>query len=106
MAVSSKGRVLVIDEACLVGDTLAQIFLTSGYEARAVYAADAALELLESDEWIPALAIIDVQLPGMNGIDLAIILKSEVPGHTFASVFWSRADHQPYGRGSAKGAPL
>ena len=78
-AVSSKGRVLVLDDACLVADTLAQIFLNSGYEARAVYAAEAALELLESDEWIPALAIIDVQLPGMNGIKSAIILKAKYP---------------------------
>jgi DNA-binding NtrC family response regulator len=34
---------------------------------------------LESEEWVPELAIIDVHLPAMNGIDLAVHLKARHP---------------------------
>jgi DNA-binding NtrC family response regulator len=29
--------------------------------------------------WTPQLTVVDVDLPGMNGIDLAILLKAECP---------------------------
>jgi two-component system response regulator FlrC len=75
----SGKRVLVIDDACLVADTLMKIFLNEGYEARSAYSAEEALKLLEREAWIPALPLIDVQLPGMNGVDLAILLKAKYP---------------------------
>jgi CheY-like chemotaxis protein len=31
-------------------------------------------------EWRPDLAILDVMLPKMNGIDLAIVIKANYPG--------------------------
>ena len=70
-------RVLFVDDERLIADTLAIIFSSQGYETRAVYSAEQALELIS--DWIPNLAIIDVRLPGMNGIDLAILLKAEYP---------------------------
>jgi CheY-like chemotaxis protein len=70
-------RVLFVDDERLIADTLAIIFSSQGYETRAVYSAEQALELIS--DWLPNLAIIDVQLPGMNGIDLAIRLKAEYP---------------------------
>jgi DNA-binding response OmpR family regulator len=70
-------RVLFVDDERLIADTLAIIFSSQGYETRAVYCAEQALELIS--DWLPNLAIIDVQLPGMNGIDLAIRLKAEYP---------------------------
>ena len=48
-----------------------------GYSSRAVYSAEAALELLS--EWVPHLAIIDIKLPGMSGVDLAIRMRAEYP---------------------------
>jgi DNA-binding NtrC family response regulator len=84
-------RLLIVDDEHIIADTLATIFTNAGYEAKAVYSAEEALALIEG--WIPNLAIVDVILPGMNGIDLAIRLKSEVPdcrltlisGHATAS---------------------
>ena len=70
-------RVLFVDDERLIADTLAIIFSSQGYETRAVYSAEQALELIS--DWLPNLAIIDVRLPGMNGIDLAILLKAEYP---------------------------
>jgi DNA-binding NtrC family response regulator len=70
---------LIIDDERLVADTLAKIFANAGYEVRVDYSAEGALELLEREDWTPALAIIDVLLPGMNGVNLAILLKAKDP---------------------------
>jgi CheY-like chemotaxis protein len=41
------------------------------------YSAEQAIERIASS--IPDLALLDVNLPGMNGIDLAIVLKANHP---------------------------
>lgn len=70
-----KKRVLIVDDEKIITDTLVMIFSNEGYDARGVYSAEQALSLMS--EWIPQLAIIDVHLPEMNGIDLAILFKAE-----------------------------
>ena len=65
-------RVLLVDDERTVADTLAMIFFEKGYDSRAVYSAEHALEMVE--EWPPDLAILDVVLPKMHGIDLALQL--------------------------------
>ena len=79
MTTPEKNRILVIDDEKIIADTLVLIFCHAGYEARPAYSAEQALESLTTGEWIPQLAIIDVRLPGMNGVDLAIRLKAEYP---------------------------
>jgi len=75
MPANAGGRkILIVDDEPTIADTLALIFSSSGYESRTAYSAEQALEMLE--EWRPDLAIIDVVLPGMNGIDFAIFLKA------------------------------
>jgi DNA-binding NtrC family response regulator len=73
----SSKRLLVVDDERVIANTLAIIFSQAGFEAKAVYSAEEALQLLE--DWIPQFAIIDVSLPAMNGVDLAIRLKAENP---------------------------
>jgi CheY-like chemotaxis protein len=70
-------RILIVDDETAVADSLHLIFAGRGYEARAVYSAEQAIELLA--QWQPDLAIIDVMLPQMNGIQLAGILKGNYP---------------------------
>lgn len=70
-------KILVVDDEESIADTLALIFSSNGYDARTSYSAEQALEMLE--EWRPDLAIIDVVLPGMNGIEFAIFLKASYP---------------------------
>jgi two-component system NtrC family sensor kinase len=48
-----------------------------GYETRVAHSAEQAVEVIA--EWPPDLAILDVGLPNMNGIDLAIALKGSHP---------------------------
>lgn len=67
-------RILIVDDEKAIADTLALIFRTQHYEARVAYSAERAIETLA--EWRPDLAILDVVLPQMNGIDLAIVIKA------------------------------
>ena len=53
------------------------IFNQSGFEARAAYSAEQALEVVA--QWQPALALLDVVLPQMSGIDLGILLEANSP---------------------------
>ena len=70
-------KVLIVDDEKTFADTLVHIFAKEGYECRAVYSAEQALEHI--GQWEPELAIVDVILPHMNGIDLAVLLKSTHP---------------------------
>lgn len=70
-------KVLIVDDEKSVADSLGQIFAIHGYEARIAYTAEQALEL--SLAWKPGLAILDVVLPKMSGIDLAIVFKEMLP---------------------------
>lgn len=70
-------KVLIVDDERLIADTLAVIFEKHGYETRTARLAEEAIELVNT--WPPDLAIVDVVLPKMNGIDLAILLKAEYP---------------------------
>ncbi len=74
---TKKKRVLIVDDERVIADTLVTIFAQRGYEARGAYSAEQAL--LEMEGWPPELVIIDVLLPAMNGIDLAIHIKSRWP---------------------------
>jgi CheY-like chemotaxis protein len=76
---SLKGgrRILIVDDEANIADTLALIFKMQRYDVRVTYSAEGAIELIA--EWRPDLAVLDVMLPGMNGIDLAIVIKANYP---------------------------
>ncbi|MGA2539262.1 MAG: response regulator [Terracidiphilus sp.] len=73
----SETRVLVVDDEVVIADTTAAIFASAGFISRAVYSAEQALEVMSV--WVPHLAVIDVKLPGMSGIDLALRLRQITP---------------------------
>jgi len=71
-------RILIVDDEVAIADTLALIFRTQHYEVRVAYSAERAIEVIA--EWRPDLAILDVMLPAMNGIDLAIVIRANYRG--------------------------
>lgn len=77
MLLAKGQKVLIVDDERWTSDTLATIFTIAGYEARAAYSAEQALDMIS--DWQPALVILDVVLPKMNGIDLAIDLAGRRP---------------------------
>jgi DNA-binding NtrC family response regulator len=70
-------KILIIDDEVAIADTLGAIFSIRGYAVKTAYAAESAIEIIA--EWEPDLAIVDVMLPMMNGIDFSIVLKSNYP---------------------------
>jgi CheY-like chemotaxis protein len=70
-------RILIVDDESPIADTLQMIFRMQRYDARVAYSAESAVELIA--EWKPDLVILDVILPQMNGIDLAIVIKENYP---------------------------
>ncbi len=69
--------VLVVDDEPAVADTIVDILQKSGFFAMATYRADTALEFASVIP--PDLMISDILLPGMNGIELATIMKKKCP---------------------------
>src|SRR3981189_232792 len=74
---ASKPRVLVADDEQVIANTLAIILNQAGFDARAVFSGEKAVELLESFQ--PDMLISDVIMTGMTGIEAAIITRSRLP---------------------------
>ncbi len=69
--------ILLVDDDPAITETLSAIFEKHGYEVRCAHTAETAIEIIA--EWEPDLAILDVMLPRMNGIELAVVLKANRP---------------------------
>ncbi len=69
--------VFVVDDERVIADTLVVILRRIGFAAFGFYDAESALELVATV--VPDLVITDVQMPGMNGVDLAITLRKSAP---------------------------
>ena len=69
--------VLVVDDEPMIADTLSIILNREGYAATAAYNAAMALDIAEVTP--PDLLLSDVMMPGMNGIELAIVMGTSVP---------------------------
>jgi len=74
----TKPKVLVADDERVIADTLAMILNQSGFEARAVYSGEKAVELTSTFE--PDMLISDVIMADLNGIDAAIRIRELRPG--------------------------
>jgi CheY-like chemotaxis protein len=73
----SKPRVLVADDEQVIANTLAIILNQAGFEARAVYSGEKAIESL--DTFAPDMLISDVIMTGMTGIEAAIATRAKLP---------------------------
>jgi DNA-binding response OmpR family regulator len=71
-------RVLVADDKRVIADTLTTILNQSGFEARAVYSGETAVEM--ASVFKPEMLISDVIMCGLSGIDAAIQIRALLPG--------------------------
>jgi DNA-binding NtrC family response regulator len=69
--------VFVVDDEPVIASTLAAILNASGFQATAFTSPEDAIKAAEREG--PSLLISDVVMPGMNGVDLAIHLRSLFP---------------------------
>ncbi len=77
MLSNGKARILVADDETTIANTLARILNASGFEAEAVYSGENAVEAARALP--PDILITDVVMPGINGIDAAINIRSFAP---------------------------
>ena len=73
----AKPRVLIADDERVIADTLAVILNQSGFEARAVYSGEKAVEV--AADFKPGMLILDVIMGGLSGIDAAIRIRALFP---------------------------
>jgi DNA-binding NtrC family response regulator len=76
-AVDGGRRILIVDDEPEVTDSLAAILTRHDYEVRVASNAEGAVETVAA--WAPDLAIVDVVLPQMNGIELAMVIRDSHP---------------------------
>jgi DNA-binding response OmpR family regulator len=73
----SRPRVLIIDDEAFIAESLALAFRQHGFEARCTLSAEGALDLLKN--WQPEIAIVDICLARMNGVEFALHLRDSYP---------------------------
>lgn len=72
-----KSKILVADDEPVIADTLATILHHSGFDARAVYSGEKAVEMAST--FAPDMLITDVIMADLNGIDAAIMIRALLP---------------------------
>jgi CheY-like chemotaxis protein len=72
-----RPRVVVVDDEHIVADTLAEILSLHGYEAKALYSGEAAVE--GAEEFKPETVLIDVRMQGIDGVEAAIQIRKLLP---------------------------
>ena len=70
-------RILVVDDECLIADTLGLIFRKHGFEAQVAYSAKDALECARS--FAPNLLLCDITMPERSGLELMADFNREHP---------------------------
>lgn len=73
-------RVLVVEDNDDVGQFSTELLEDLGYTVRRVAEANAALAILAADEFSADLVFSDVIMPGMNGVELAGVIRERYPG--------------------------
>ncbi len=68
-------RVLCVDDNHDIADSEADILCLMGFEARACYDGPSALS--EAAHFLPGVCLIDLNMPGMEGDEVAIRLRAE-----------------------------
>lgn len=76
--VNDRATVLIVEDDESSRRALRQLLSTCGYRARAFASAEEALSAL-NDSSMPPIALIDLDLPGMNGLDLISCLENLDP---------------------------
>ena len=73
----TKPRVLVIDDDCLIADTLAEILQMHGFDASRVYSGEHALERIET--YSPDIVLSDILMHKVDGVEVAERIRALHP---------------------------
>ena len=77
LATKEPPVVLIVDDEKVIADTLSIILTHAGFITMTAY--DGVTALRMANQITPALVISDVVMPGISGVELAIMLKQSIP---------------------------
>jgi CheY-like chemotaxis protein len=77
--ITNRPLILLVDDDPVVRSTLARALTDRGYEVRTAADGQAAITILNGLRTLPAIAITDLEMPGVNGEDLARALVRRYP---------------------------
>jgi CheY-like chemotaxis protein len=77
MMEKNNPRVLIADDERILADSLAMILNRSGFDARAAYSGEMAIEIARSFQ--PDMLVTDVIMTGITGIEAAIMVYEMLP---------------------------
>jgi CheY-like chemotaxis protein len=69
--------ILLVDDDILIIELLSTFLLRAGYEVRSASSARMALDMIAAGGRAPDLALLDINMPGMSGLELARHLQLE-----------------------------
>ncbi|MSQ15159.1 MAG: response regulator transcription factor [Dehalococcoidia bacterium] len=73
----SKGRILVVDDEPVVTEVVGRYLGLEGFEVATADNGEKALKL--AHEWVPDLVVLDLMLPGIDGLEVCRSLRREGP---------------------------
>ncbi len=74
---SAVRRVLIVDDNAALRESLSGLLHDMGHLTRAAAGASEALQIAR--EWMPDVVFVDVNMPGINGFELARMFRAEFP---------------------------
>ena len=76
---ADRSAVLLVEDERISRRALAALLNASGYSTEAVATAEDALRVIRHGQTPPRIALVDLNLPGMNGLDLIDRLRELAP---------------------------
>ncbi|MBC7686400.1 MAG: response regulator [Bdellovibrionales bacterium] len=73
-ATAAKRRILIVDDDAQLLEFLTEVIGHAGYDTVTASSGEQALKVIEGGE--PDLALLDITMPGMSGLELAAALKA------------------------------
>lgn len=70
-----RHKILVIDDEKIIADMMKLALEAKGYEVFTALSAEQALRYLE---WAPDLILLDINMPGMNGLELCVLIRKHL----------------------------
>jgi DNA-binding response OmpR family regulator len=98
-ASADKRLILLVDDDILILGLLSKFLQLAGYDARIASSGQMALDMILESGREPDLALLDVNMPGMSGLELAKRLQSET---TVPVMFLSASDDDDIVRQAAQ----
>lgn len=80
----SGRRILVVDDSADAADAMACLLAIRGHEVQVAY--DGHTALAKALNWEPEIVLLDIQMPGMDGIEVAHALKAESFGERLVCI--------------------